>query len=567
MKVFRPNRLSISRGVWLAGALLACALTAGCQNNKPAPPAVTGDDGCSPLDPIPRRIWRLSVNQYGNSVRDLLGLSAAPDLGTLGGQSTYAFFADETLTVDPQLAFNVSETLRTVLAGVDMRQLAACKSGEADNACATRFASSFGQRAFRRPLNSTETTALMNVYAAGQPESFETGISLMVQALLQSPSFMFRSELGKGAPNATATTTLDPYEVATQLAYTFLDSTPDAELMAAAANGSLKNADGVTKQVDRLLMLPAVQANLVRITLAWFNVNQLYAKQKDTSLLLPLNPTDATITDLTTSLQNDMLQSASLFVDDIYWHGSGLITDLLTSDKMFVNQRMATLLNLPFDPTSVGSPDDFVAVSGTDQGRSGMLTQPALLWAVSDIATTSIVHRGIEVHDNIICATPITFPSGLINSPDIVAALAARPTEIEKSDYRLFENPVCTGCHGNIDPYGRVLEGFDPVGNVRTVADGLPVDSSADFSRAAPLSGTLDGPVALAQAILADEQFINCAAQMISSYFIGRLIHNASTCEVQIQRKELEMSDGTITSLFHNVAAASFTRARTGGAQ
>ena len=118
-----------------------------------------------------------------------------------------------------------------------MRQLAACKSGEADNACATRFASTFGQRAFRRPLNSTETTALMNVYAAGQPESFETGISLMVQALLQSPSFMFRSELGKGAPNATATTTLDPYEVATQLAYTFLDSTPDAELMAAAANG------------------------------------------------------------------------------------------------------------------------------------------------------------------------------------------------------------------------------------------------------------------------------------------------------------------------------------------
>lgn len=567
MKVFRPSKLSASRAVWSVSVVLLGALAVGCQNNKPAPPAVTGDDGCTPLDPIPRRIWRLSVNQYSNSVRDLLGLSAAPDLGTLGGQSTYAFFADETLTVDPQLAFNVSETLRTVLAGLDMRQLAACKSGEADKACATRFASSFGQRAFRRPMTSTETTALMNVFAAGQSESFEAGVSLMVQALLQSPSFMFRSELGSGAPNSTATTALNPYEVATQLAYTFLDSTPDAELMAAAANGSLRSVDGVTKQVDRLLMLPAVQANLVRITLAWFNVNQLYAKQKDKSLLAALNPTDATITDLTTSLQNDMLQSASLFVDDIYWHGSGLITDLLTSDKMFISQQMATLLNLPYDPSQGATPDGFVAVSGTDQGRSGMLTQPALLWAVSDIATTSIVHRGIEVHDNVICATPIMFPSGLINSPDIVMALAARPTEIEKSDYRLFENDVCTGCHGNIDPYGRVLEGFDPVGNVRTIADGIPVDSSADFSRAAPLSGTLDGPVELVQAILADGQFINCAAQMISSYFIGRMIHNASTCEVQIQRKELQMSDGTITSLFHNVAAASFTRARTGGAQ
>jgi len=564
MKVFLPSRLSLLRAAWLAGALLASSVTAGCKGGGNSPPPVTGDDGCNPLDPIPRRIWRLSVNQYGNSVRDLLGLSAAPDLGTLGGQSTYAFFADETLTVDPQLAFNVNQTLRQTLETIDLRQLAACKSGENDTACATRFASSFGARAFRRPMNSAETTALMKVFAAGQPESFDAGISLMVQALLQSPSFLFRSELGKGMPNDTGTTDLDPYEVATQLAYTFLDSTPDADLMAAAANGSLKSVDGVTKQVDRLLMLPAVQANLVRITLGWFNVNQLYAKQKDKSLLAPLNPTDATISGLTASLQNDMLQSASLFIDDIYWHGSAQVTDLLTSDKMFVNQRMATLLNLPFDSAS---PDDFVAVSGTDQGRAGMLTQPGLLWAVSDIATTSIVHRGIEIHDNVICATPIMFPSGLINSPDIVAALAARPTEIEKSNYRLFENSVCTGCHGNIDPYGRILEGFDAVGNVRTIADGIPVDSSADFSGAAPLSGTLDGPVELVQAILADEQFINCAAQMISSYFIGRMIHDASTCEVQIQRKELEMSDGTITSLFHNVAAASFTRARSGGTQ
>ena len=564
MKFFHRNGLSSSRALCVAGVLLAGAVVAGCHKDSAPPAAVTGDDGCNPLDAIPRRIWRLSVNQYGNSVRDLLGLPAAPDLGTLGGQSTYAFFADETLTVDPQLAFNVSETLRQVLAGVDLRQLAACKSGDTDNACATRFASSCGARAFRRPVNTTETFALMKVFAAGQPESFESGISLMVQALLQSPSFMFRSELGKGDPSAVASTDLDPYEVATQLAYTFLDSTPDAELMAAAANGSLKNVDGVTKQVDRLLMLPAVQANLVRITLAWFNVNQLYAKQKDKSLLVPLNPSDATISDLTTSLQNDMLKSASLFVDDIYWHGSGQITDLLTSDRMFINQRMATLLNLPFDSPS---PDDFVPVSGADQGRAGMLTQPALLWAVSDIATTSIVHRGIEIHDNVICATPIMFPSGLVNRPDIVAALAARPTEIEKSDYRLFENSDCTGCHGNIDPYGRILEGFDAIGNVRTIADGIPVDSSADFSHASPLSGTLDGPVELTQAILADKQFINCAAQMISSYFIGRMIHDASTCEVQIQRKELEMSDGTITSLFHNVAAASFTRARTGGAQ
>ena len=84
-----------------------------------------------------------------------------------------------------------------------------------------------------------------------------------------------------------------------------------------------------------------------------------------------------------------------------------------------------------------------------------MLTQPAVLWAVSDVGRrprSSIAASASTTTSSAPTRSP--FPSGLINSPDIVAALAALPTEIEKSNYRLHENPVCTGCHGNIDPYG-----------------------------------------------------------------------------------------------------------------
>jgi hypothetical protein len=252
-----------------------------------------------------------------------------------------------------------------------------------------------------------------------------------------------------------------------------------------------------------------------------------------------------------------------LFIDDLNWHGSGKVVDLLTSDKMFVNQRLATLLGLPFTGSSS---DAFVGVSAGSQQRAGMLTQPGALWAVSDVAATSIVHRGIGIHDNVVCADPIPFPSGLINSPDIVAALAARPTEIEKSDYRLNGNPVCLGCHGNIDPYGRVLEGFDPVGNARVTADGIAVDQVADFSRASPLSGTINGPVEFANAIVADHQFTQCAMQMISSYAIGRMIHVNATCELQAMRKQFDASDGTISTLFRQVLTANFAQSRLGGA-
>src|SRR4029079_15110616 len=121
------------------------------------------------------------------------------------------------------------------------------------------------------------------------------------------------------------------------------------------------------------LQLPAVRSNIDRITLSWFNLEQLYAKQKDRSLLVPLAPTDDTLADMTTSLQNDMMTSTTMFVDDLYWNGSGRVADLLTADTMFVNARLGTLLNLPFDGSQ---PEHFVGVPGTDQKRAGMLTQP-----------------------------------------------------------------------------------------------------------------------------------------------------------------------------------------------
>lgn len=579
MNAARPRRRT-REGHWFITVAALSAVVAGCtgkigsasddgQGGQTGMPGAGGTGGqagdvpCKPLGAVPPRLWRLSVQQYSNSIRDLLGLKTTPDLGTLGGQSTFAFFSDETLTVDPQLAFNINTTLQQILPTVNFAQMAACKTGEAQLACAQRFAQSFGLHAFRRPLSATEVQGLVTAYGVGAQQDFNTGLSVIALALLQSPSFIFRSELGATPHPATGPTTLDPYEVATQLGYTFFDSTPDQGLLDAAANGGLDTPAGVSAQLDRLFQLDQVKSNIDRITLSWFNVPQLYAKQKDVSLLASLNPTTGDVSALIANLQNDMLQSATLFVDNLYWHGSGKVADLLTDDKLFVNQRLATLLGLPFTGSS---PDAFVGVSAASQNRAGMLTQPAALWAVSDVAATSIVHRGIGIHDNVVCADPIPFPSGLINSPDIVAALAARPTEIEKSDYRLNGNPVCLGCHGNIDPYGRVLEGFDPVGNTRTIADGIAVDQVADFSRAAPLSGTVDGPVEFAKAILATHQFTQCAAQMMSSYAIGRMIQTNATCELQAVRKQFEASDGTINSLLRQVLTANFARSRSGGA-
>ncbi len=527
----------------------------------------SGGDGaapgaCTALTPVSRRLWRLSVAQFGNSVRDLVGLAQTPTLNNNGGTSEYAFFSDDAAVVDANLEFSIYQALQAQMPVILARipALTACTSGEAQMACAQRFAQTFGERAFRRPLEASEVSSLTAVYSAGGNTDFDTGISGMIQALLLSPSFLHRTELGPSsmAPDATGTTQLAPFEVATQLSYLFSDSTPDADLLTAAQNGSLATDEGILAQVERLLKLENVKANIADITLDWFNVNQLFIKTKDPALFskLPTADQDPTL------IENDLFTSTQKFISDVLWNGSGKINDLVSSSKVFVNQRLATLYGYPF---SGSSPDQFVAVD--DPLRAGLLTQPAFIWAMSDPATTSIVKRGKFIHDDVVCQNPGPGPGALLDDPAIQAKLAMLPTEVDKSEYRMSTQP-CKTCHEQLDPYALVLQNFDAIGAYRTMADGIPVDASTTFAGASPLAPQqISGALAFSKALVTSNLLTNCAAQKLSSYVIGRMIRVSSTCEVEQLQNDFAKTDGSMTSLFRLIALAKFTRVRSGGAQ
>src|SRR6185369_15878605 len=101
-----------------------------------------------------------------------------------------------------------------------------CSSSDASaRSCAATFIGKYGQKAYRRPLAQPEIDALLVVYDAGREtgtpgnvsERFEAGVSYALQAILQSPDFIYRIELGE--PNAApgSVTSLTPYEVASSL--------------------------------------------------------------------------------------------------------------------------------------------------------------------------------------------------------------------------------------------------------------------------------------------------------------------------------------------------------------
>jgi hypothetical protein len=390
---------------------------------------------------------------------------------------------------------------------------------------------------------------------------FAGGIQLVIEAMLQAPSFVYRSELGAG--NA-ATVSLTPYEVAAQLSFLFLNSVPDQPLLEAAQNSRLSTDADIGAQVERLLALPQAQENVTRIVLDWFGTRQL-----------KLNPKDGTMFPGFNEMTDDVIHGTQLFVGDVLWNGSGDISDLLFSPRVFVNKAMADMYGFAF---SGASPSDFVAVDAPAGQRVGILTQPGMIAAASNATTTSIVHRGIFMRNEIICAPPTPEPpTGLLQSPNVVAALDAAPTERDKVELRKTF-PGCGGCHGGIDGYGMLLENYDPIGRWRTTADGLPVDPSSAIMLSPHVAGTIANPRQLAEGIVQDNVFSTCAARKLTSYAIGwdlglgvllpghdNTIAADKTCAVRDIDTRAQQQGGTIKALFKEIAMASFMRSRAGG--
>ncbi|MEO8215289.1 MAG: DUF1588 domain-containing protein, partial [Myxococcales bacterium] len=201
------------------------------------------------------------------------------------------------------------------------------------------------------------------------------------------------------------------------------------------------------------------------------------------------------------------------------------------------------------------------------QQRIGLLTQPAFLWAISAPDKNSIVKRGQFIHDDVVCQDALPPPIDL-STPEAMKVIAMGDSEITKSDARMTPGVVCSVCHFQMDPYARVLQNFGPIGNYRTVDEAnRAIDPTVTFSGASPLASPtpVKNPTEFAQALVSSKVLAACAVQKMSSYALGTMVRKYNTCEVQALRTQFDQSNGTIASLFTQIAQANFVRARAGG--
>jgi len=385
---------------------------------------------------------RLTHSQYNNTVRDLLGDQTRP-ADQFPPEDFLHGFKNQSRSqeISPVLAeaYNsAAERLaRTVFAGgEDHARLLPCKPQSArDSNCAREFVRSFGMKAFRRPLTDAESNryAALLIKEAARSNQFLRGAQLTVEAMLQSPKFLFRVESGA-------------FKAASDLSFFLWDTMPDRELFRAADAGELSKEPEVKRQALRLLSDAKAKQALDEFTSQWLRFDQVLNSVKDRNLYPQFN----------LQLASAMTEETRRLVADLVW-GDKNFLDFLRADYAFINSDLASLYKLPAPKA------EFDKVQfPPDSERAGVLGQAAFLAMASKPGETSPTVRGLFIRDQFLCQQVPDPPPGVNSTLPPVTVEKPQTNRARLQEHLI--NRSCAACHVLMDPIGFGFERFDAIG-------------------------------------------------------------------------------------------------------
>src|SRR5450432_663896 len=503
----------------------------------------------------PARLWRLNDQQYGNVVRDVFGagITVPAEVSEARSAGAEDLSRAESLTIgDDTIASNYmnSAHLTAVSAVTNLTALMGCAAPDAT--CVGTFIKSKVARAFRRPITDAEAADMLALFQLGAADGPSEGARVLMEYVLQAPSFLWRTELAGADPSkATATSplALNPFELAGAVSFLFLDSAPDDALWAKAVAGTLTKPDVLAGEVDRLMALPAVKANIASKVGSWLSIKKTEATVKDPMIFPEFTP----------SVKDALTQSAQLFLRDVV--ASGKLADLVTSRKMFLNQELAGLYGVAGVTGTSLVPVD-VALP---ERAGGILTQPALLAANSRVNRGDPIHRGLFIYSSLVCGNPV--PSPPANATALDQSLPATASERDRANFRASRSD-CSACHVHFDPLGLLSERYDPIGRYHeTDASGQPIDQSSTINLGSPvLDGPANGLGDLITRLGSSRDFPDCAAGRLAAVAVGRTVSDDNSCALQAVRDDFAKSQ-SFMGLFRAIATSPGFLARGGDLQ
>jgi hypothetical protein len=477
-----------------------------------------GRHGLQPLS-----VRRLTHSQYNNTVRDLLGDQSRPADGFPKEDFIHGFKNQlEGQGVPPLQAEAYSEAAerlaRSAFRGGDHQSLVPCEPASAtDPVCGLEFARQFGLKAFRRPLSFGEANVYVELLRqeASRSGNFLDGAQLVVEAILQSPHFLFRVERGPGS-------SLRAYEVASRLSYFLWDTMPDEALLRAAENGELSTVEQVEAAAPKMLDDPRAKSSMEEFLAQWLRFDRALTAIRDRRLFRGFS----------TELAAAMTEETRRLFNHLVWEDQNFL-EFLTADYTFVSTDLANLYGLPAPAEEFGR-----VQYPPDSGRGGVLAHASLLTLTSKPSDTSPTERGLFVRDHFLCHEVPPPPPG-VNTALPVVTEAKPMTTRERLGVHL-NSEACSSCHRLIDPIGLGFEQYDAVGRYREqvtlsfrpeydddeggrperVEVNLPLDTTAHV-QGIPDSA-FSTPKELGRILAADAACQKCIVKKLFRYAFGR---------------------------------------------
>lgn len=343
----------------------------------------------------------------------------------------------------------------TLASAADVTKLVPCDRGDRD-ACAGTVVEQLGKRAFRRPLSPAEIGRYRTVLlGAGD---FDKGVRAALRALLTSPSFAYRSEVGER--RADGKWVLTPWETASALSYFFWGTMPDAALFDAAARGDLATPAGIEKEARRLLASPRARQTIATFAEQWLGIEPVRDVTKSDAYPLPKDVRDA------------MLEETRRLVEHVVFDGTHGIDELFTARYTFANEALAKHYGLP---GVTGA--EMRKVDVADPMRSGILGHGSVLATTAHSDQTSPIRRGLFVRRRLLCQEFPPPPPNAGGVPKVDPQATTRERFAQHT-----KDPFCKSCHQYIDGLGFGFERLDPIGRVRTNEAGKAIDGQGDLN-------------------------------------------------------------------------------------
>lgn len=405
--------------------------------------------------------------------------------------------------------------------------IAACVSGTGPlKACLEAPLIQKAEILFRRPVVAADLAPHLAAAetAASSPGGRREGVRVGLQALLVSPRFIFRSELGV---EQNGRFRLDAFEVAEALSYALTDAPPDQALWADAKSGALLQADPVGGHVTRLLTAADKKAPVARFVDELFRQGDVAGVTKTQKFHNP----------------SALLREAQQFADNILKKNAhkDFFKEMLTSRSGFVSPATAPNYNAPGAGTST------TAAPYTYTGdRMGMLGHPAWLVghaAAEDGELETPVKRGRFVYERFLCGFVPNAPVGIFVAPTKDLKVQVRDRlAMHKKD------PTCAACHKLMDGIGLAFEGFDDYGRARDMESGKPVVRTGELV-GTDQDGTFEGLAGLTTKLLASQTHTTCMASQAFEFFMGRVATDGDSCTLQDARARYQASSGDLTAM------------------